>query len=42
MNAAAVEDKLRGLLPVPEGPEARLVEAMAYSTLAGGKRLRPF
>ena len=42
LNAAAVEDKLRGLLPVPEGPEARLIEAMAYSTLAGGKRLRPF
>ena len=42
MNAAAVEDKLRGLLPAPEGPEARLLEAMTYSTLAGGKRLRPF
>ena len=42
MNAVAVEDKLRGLLPAPEGPEARLLEAMTYSTLAGGKRLRPF
>ena len=42
MNAAAVEDKLRQLLPMAEGPEARLLEAMTYSTLAGGKRLRPF
>ena len=41
-NAAAVGDKLRALLPSAEGPEARLVEAMAYSVLAGGKRLRPF
>ena len=41
-NAAAVEDKLRALLPAREGPEARLLEAMAYSALAGGKRLRPF
>ena len=41
-NAAAVEDKLRRLLPDPDGPEVRLVEAMAYSTLAGGKRMRPF
>ena len=41
-NAAAVEDKLRALLPAPDGPEARLLEAMAYSALAGGKRLRPF
>ena len=41
-NAAAVEDKLRRLLPDADGPEVRLVEAMAYSTLAGGKRLRPF
>ena len=42
MNAAAVEDKLRGLLSVPEGPEARLLEAMTYATLGGGKRVRPF
>lgn len=30
------------LLPNPEGPEARLYEAMRYSILAGGKRFRPF
>jgi farnesyl diphosphate synthase len=30
------------LLVQPEGPEARVVEAMRYSALAPGKRLRPF
>jgi farnesyl diphosphate synthase len=30
------------LLPVPEGLEARVVEAMRYAALAPGKRLRPF
>jgi farnesyl diphosphate synthase len=30
------------LLVAPEGPEARVVEAMRYSSLAPGKRLRPF
>ena len=39
---AAVETTLDHLLPDPQGPEARLLEAMRYSTLAGGKRLRPF
>ncbi len=38
----AVEDLLAALLPEPGGPEARLVEAMRYATLGGGKRLRPF
>ncbi len=38
----SVESTLKGLLPIGEGPEARLCEAMAYSTLDGGKRLRPF
>jgi len=33
---------LDDLLPLPEGPERRVVEAMRYSTLDGGKRLRPF
>ncbi|MCH8861385.1 MAG: polyprenyl synthetase family protein [Proteobacteria bacterium] len=40
--AEAVERQLRDLLPVPKGPEGRLVEAMRYSMFAGGKRLRPF
>jgi farnesyl diphosphate synthase len=30
------------LLVRPEGPEARVIEAMRYSALAPGKRLRPF
>lgn len=30
------------LLPRPEGPEARLAEAMRYAALGGGKRFRPF
>jgi len=35
----AVIDKL---LPVPDGLEARVVEAMRYAALGPGKRLRPF
>jgi farnesyl diphosphate synthase len=30
------------LLPQPKGPEARLMAAMRYAALGGGKRLRPF
>ncbi|MEE8440056.1 MAG: farnesyl diphosphate synthase [Micropepsaceae bacterium] len=33
---------LDALLPKPSGPEARLLEAMRYATLTGGKRLRAF
>ncbi|NKB44985.1 MAG: polyprenyl synthetase family protein [Alphaproteobacteria bacterium] len=33
---------LTSLLPLPQGPEQRVVEAMRYSALDGGKRLRPF
>lgn len=33
---------LRRLIPEVETPEARVFEAMRYSTLAGGKRIRPF
>jgi geranylgeranyl diphosphate synthase type II len=36
-----VEEALRISLPVEEGPDARVVEAMRYSLFAGGKRLRP-
>jgi farnesyl diphosphate synthase len=39
---AAIEEALDALLPMPEGDEARLVEAMRYSVLGGGKRLRGF
>jgi farnesyl diphosphate synthase len=40
--ASVVETALDTLLPEPEGPEARLCEAMRYATLNGGKRLRAF
>ena len=44
MNAAAetVSIELGDLLPEPDGPEHRLLSAMRYSTLAGGKRFRAF
>jgi len=41
-TAKAVEAELDRLLPVSDGPERRVHEAMRYSTLNGGKRLRPF
>ena len=41
-GAAAVERVLDSLLQVPEGPEERVFEAMRYSALGAGKRLRPF
>ncbi len=37
-----VEAALDALMPVPDGHERRLVEAMRYATLGGGKRLRGF
>ena len=40
--AALVEQALDALMPVPEGDERRLIEAMRYSTLGGGKRMRGF
>ena len=40
--AQFIEGTLEALLPVPAGPEARLLEAMRYATLGGGKRLRAF
>ncbi|HEX3808413.1 MAG TPA: farnesyl diphosphate synthase [Rhizomicrobium sp.] len=40
--AAFIERTLDALLPKPAGPEARLMEAMRYTTLGGGKRLRGF
>ena len=41
-TAAAVTATLDSLLPPVDGPEARVVEAMRYACLNGGKRLRPF
>ena len=40
--ATEVEAILDAELPQPSGPEARLFEAMRYSVLGGGKRLRAF
>ncbi len=40
--AAEVEAALQDLLPPVEGAEARLIEAMRYASLNGGKRLRAF
>jgi len=39
---ASIEQALDALLPLPDGAEARLVEAMRYSALGGGKRMRGF
>ena len=40
--AAAVAAELDALLAPVAGPEGRMVEAMRYACLGGGKRLRPF
>ena len=41
-NARDVDAVLDSLLPLHDDPESRLMEAVRYSTLAGGKRIRPF
>ena len=41
-SARLVEAQLDALLPVPEAAEARLIVAMRYAVLNGGKRLRAF
>jgi len=41
-TARAVDDVLDHLLGVDGSPESRLTEAMRYSALGGGKRVRPF
>ena len=40
--AAFTERALAALLPSPAGPEAKLLEAMRYAAIGGGKRLRAF
>jgi farnesyl diphosphate synthase len=40
--AAFIDSTLDALLPKPAGAEARLIEAMRYAALGGGKRLRGF
>jgi len=41
-TSAKVETALAAILPLHDGPEARLFAAMRYAALGGGKRLRPF
>ncbi|MGI4953738.1 MAG: polyprenyl synthetase family protein [Janthinobacterium lividum] len=41
-HGRTVEAAIDGLLPLPDGHERPLVEAMRYATLGGGKRLRGF
>ena len=41
-TADRVNVTLDALLPRSQGPESRLIEAMRYAVLGGGKRLRPF
>ncbi len=41
-HGAAVEQAIDALLPLPEGHERPLLDAMRYATLGGGKRLRGF
>jgi geranylgeranyl diphosphate synthase, type II len=38
---ADVDAALESILPRPEGPASRLVDAMRYAVFSGGKRLRP-
>lgn len=40
--AARFESHFAQILPEPRGLEARVVEALRYAALGGGKRLRPF
>ncbi|MDE6518545.1 MAG: polyprenyl synthetase family protein [Acetatifactor sp.] len=40
-KAAEIEEIIKGYLPVETGPARMVLEAMNYSILAGGKRLRP-
>jgi len=41
-SGEAVNVVLDRAIPARDGPDAKLFEAMRYSALAGGKRLRPF
>lgn len=41
-TAGLIEDALDGFLPTEDGPLGRVVDAMRWGALDGGKRLRPF
>ena len=40
--ALSFNEELKQYFPMPQRPEKRVVEAMEYSVLNGGKRIRPF
>lgn len=40
--ALSFNEELKQYFPMSQGPEKRVVEAMEYSVLNGGKRIRPF
>ena len=37
-----IDQKLEEFLVVPDAPEGRVIEAMKYTLMGGGKRLRAF
>ena len=37
-----IDQKLGEVLVVPDAPEGRVIEAMKYTLMGGGKRLRAF
>ena len=39
---AEVDDAFDAFLPIPDDSRAKLVEAMRYAVIGGGKRVRPF
>jgi farnesyl diphosphate synthase len=39
--AALIDQRIDRLLPIPDDPRKRLIEAMRHGTMAGGKRMRP-
>ena len=39
--ARDIDASFDALLPVPDDPRRRLIEAMRYAAIGGGKRLRP-
>ncbi|PPR79696.1 MAG: Farnesyl diphosphate synthase, partial [Alphaproteobacteria bacterium MarineAlpha3_Bin5] len=41
-SSSSVDQTLDVLLKLDERPERRIIEAMRYSCLGGGKRIRPF
>lgn len=40
-TARAIDERMNGLLPNSEGAERKLLDAMRYSAIGAGKRLRP-